>query len=275
MKRNLIAFLVMLFPVLALTPKVAGAQQVSDTMRQAIIEEYGKRAVSENTGALNVPQTGLTPYERDSREVAQQLKVVSDNEDLNYIIMKGDTLTIAFKDRDQINRAAYKVSEAGEVFLPLLGPVKVVDLNRKQARERIDAMLKEYIRDPKTAIAVNTDGRVMIFGAVGRPGIFNMSGKMSVMESILSAGGYNKQTAELASVIIIRGPAEKPILLKVNLKKMVTRGDRSEDVNVKPGDFIFVPTSFISNLEKFWGTFYGYLMQWYGLGGEPFIDGNP
>ena len=55
---------------------------------------------------------------------------------------------------------------------------------------------------------------------------------------------------------------------------MITRGDRTEDINVKPGDFIYVPTSFISNLEKFWNTTYGYLMQWYGLGGNTPITGN-
>jgi hypothetical protein len=69
-------------------------------------------------------------------------------------------------------------------------------------------------------------------------------------------------------VIVIRGPVEKPLILKLNLKKMVQRGDRTDDILVKPGDFIYVPNSFISNLEKFWNTAYGYLLQWYGLGGQ-------
>jgi len=135
-------------------------------------------------------------------------------------------------------------------------------------------MMKEYIRDPRVVIAINTEGRVMIFGAVGAPGIYNMINKMTVMEAILSAGGYLKQSAEMGSVIVIRGPAEKPVILKLNLKKMLTRGDRTEDISVKPGDFVYVPTSFISNLERFWDVANGFLMRWYGLGGKEPVAGD-
>ncbi|MBF0485993.1 MAG: polysaccharide biosynthesis/export family protein [Candidatus Omnitrophica bacterium] len=249
---------------------------VSDSMRQDMVLEYGRKLNMEDKMSVSAPQgsaTPVNPYAKEGQQMEAQLQVIADNEDASYTIVAGDTLTISFKDRDQTNRAAYKVSPAGEVFFPLLGPVKVAGLNRKQARDRMDAMMKEYIRDPRLAIAINTDGRIMIFGAVGTPGIYNMVNKMSVMEALLAAGGYYKQTAEMGSVIVIRGSSEKPVLLKLNLKKMITRGDRSEDIPVKPGDFIYVPTSFISNLESFWNTANGLIVRWYTLGGsQPVVN---
>ncbi|NTV29083.1 MAG: hypothetical protein HGA80_03270 [Candidatus Omnitrophica bacterium] len=260
----------------AYMPGLARAQApLADDMRKLQRDEYGKRVLERNPDfAAPTGATPVNPYANESQQIAGQLQIISDNEDVNYFITQGDTLSIAFRDRDQTNRAAYKVSQAGEVFMPLVGPVKVAGLNRRQARESIDLMMKEYIREPKVVIAINTDGRVMIFGAVGAPGIYSMTSKMSVMEAILSAGSFLKQTAELASVIVIRGPVEKPVILKLNLKKMIARGDRTDDIAVKPGDFIYVPTTFISNLEKFWNTMYGHLMTWYGLGGNAPITGN-
>jgi len=206
-------------------------------------------------------------YAREGEQLASQLQVISDNEDVSYTIVEGDTLAVSFKDRAQMNRAAYKVSSTGEIYMPLLGAVKVAGLNRKQARERVDMMLKEYIRDPQAHIVINAEGRVMVFGAVSGPGIYDLNSKMSVMETILKAGGAIKASAEMGSVIVIRGPVEKPMILKLNLKKMITRGDRSEDILVKPGDFIYIPTTVISNLDSFWNTASNLLMRWYGLGG--------
>jgi protein involved in polysaccharide export with SLBB domain len=238
---------------------------VSDAIRQDMILDYGKKVRDDNAAGLAQQQS--SPYAREGEQLASQLQVISDNEDVNYTIVEGDTLAVSFKDREQTNRAAYKVSSTGEIFMPLLGAVKLAGLNRKQARERIDMMLKEYIREPATHIAINAEGRVMAFGAVVNPGIYNLTSKMSVMEIILAAGGQIKQTAEMGSVIVIRGPVEKPMILKLDLKKMITRGDRSEDLLVKPGDFIYIPTTFISNLDSFWNTASNLLMRWYGLGG--------
>lgn len=242
---------------------------VSEGIRQQSVMEYGKKVLAE--GQLQQVQTNS--YERDTRELASQLQIVSDNEDVNYIVVSGDTLTIAFNDRGQMVRAAYKVSQSGEIFLPLVGSVKVVGLNRRQARERVEAVLKEYIREPRVGMVINTDGRVMIFGAVIQPGMFNMKNKMSVMEAILAAGGFQREKAEMSNVIIIRGPVEKPTILKLNLKKMILKGDRTDDIAVKPGDFIYLPTTVISSLERFWDTASGFLMRWYGLGGsQPIKD---
>ena len=43
---------------------------------------------------------------------------------------------------------------------------------------------------------------------------------------------------------------------------------------IKPGDFVYVPMTFISNLDVFWGTMSKYLMWWYGLGGNQPVQGN-
>ena len=247
---------------------------VGETTRQTMISEYGKNILAENQAGLDPKPPAHTNYDREREQIANQLTLFTENEDIKYIIVEGDTLTISFKDRDQLNRAAYKVNQSGEIFIPVCGNVKVSGLNRRQARDRVEQMIREYIRDPKVVITINTDGKVMIFGAVNSPGVLEIKPQWTLLEAILSAGGFNRQTAELSSVIVMRGPMEKRSMLKLNLKKLVTKGDGSDNIYVKPGDFVYVPMSFISNLDVFWGTMSKYLMWWYGLGGNQPVSGN-
>jgi len=248
---------------------------VSESTRQTMITEYGKNILAENAAGLDPKTPAHSDYDREREQIANQLTLFTENEDTRYIIVEGDTLTISYKDRDQINRAAYKVNQTGEIFIPVCGNVKVSGLNRRQARDRVDQMIREYIREPKAAITINTDGKVMIFGAVNAPGVLEIKPQWTVLEAILSAGGFNRQSAEMSSVILMRGPMEKRSIMKLNLKKLVTRGDGGDNIYVKPGDFIYVPMTFVSNLDAFWGTMSKYLMWWYGLGGgQPIVDNN-
>ncbi len=280
-KRFLLFFMSVMLVVSILfsgMPLAAEAPQplsVNEATRQTMITEYGKDIMAKSAAALNPQPPVQQNYDRERDQIANQLTLFTENEDIKYIIVEGDTLTISYKDRDQISRAAYKVSETGEIFVPVCGSIKVAGLNRRQARERVEMMLKEYIRDPRVLISINTDGKVMIFGAVLSPGVLEIRPKWTVLEAILSSGGFNRQTAELASVIVMRGPMEKRSMLKLNLKKLVTKGDASDNIFIKPGDFVYVPMTLISNLDAFWGTMSKYLMWWYGLGGgQPVVNGN-
>ncbi|MBF0619751.1 MAG: polysaccharide biosynthesis/export family protein [Candidatus Omnitrophica bacterium] len=247
---------------------------IADATRASMVEDYGRKVLTDSAGGQAVPSPAQSFYEAERRQMDGQLELITENEDTKYTIVPGDTLTIGYKDRDQIVRAAYKVSQAGEIYIALVGNVKLAGLARREARERLDMILRDYIRDPQVSVGVNTDGRIMIFGAVGVPGIYEVKNKMSVMESILGAGGFDRKSAEMASVIIIRGSVEKPTILKLNLKKMVQRGDRTDDIPVKPGDFVYIPTSFISNLETFWNDTQSVLMKWYTLGGSQPVKNN-
>ena len=249
------------------------ALNVGESTRQTMISEYGKEIMARSAQGSNPPPVSQV-YDKEREQIANQLMLFTENEDIKYIIVEGDTLTINYKDRDQANRAAYKVSQTGEIFIPVCGNVKVAGLNRRQARERVDLMLKEYIRDPRVTMTINTDGKVMIFGAVMNPGVLEIKPQWTVLEAILSAGGFNRQSAEMSSVILMRGPMEKRSILKINLKKLITRGDASDNIYIKPGDFVYVPMTFISNLDVFWGTMSKYLMWWYGLGGNQPVQGN-
>ena len=107
------------------------------------------------------------------------------------------------------------------------------------------------------------------------PGVFDIRPKLTLLEAILMAGGFNRGSAEMSTVLIIRGPPEKQMVFKLNLKKLITKGDQSDNIYVKPGDFVYVPMTMISNVESFVGSITKYLTMWYGFGGgQPFTAGG-
>lgn len=214
-------------------------------------------------------------YTSEEMLMMQQMEIITGDEETRYIIVPGDTVTVIFHDRNDLNTGVYQVSATGDIYLPLAGTVTISGLNRKEARERINEVLGEYIRYSNAKIQINNAGRIMVLGAVNGPGMYNLQKNLTVMEAILFAGGY-ADGSELKSVVVMRGPVDKPVLVRVDLNKMVTKGDRTDNIFVKPGDIVFVPTTFVSNLETFFDRIYFYFLKWQGLGGQELIKaGEP
>jgi len=218
-----------------------------------------------------VIDTDSEPYVREREIILKQLEIITGDEETRYVIMPGDTLDISYTDRSEVVKAVYQVSSEGEIIMPLAGVIKLSGMNRKQVREKINAYLKEYIRYPNVQVFVNISGRYMVAGEVSGPGVFRLRPNLTVMEAILGAG-FDKDETNLKSVLVMRGSYDNPVVERLNLKKMMKKGDRTDNIFVKPGDFIYVPKKFIGNIEKFVSTVYRYVAAYYGLGripGEP------
>jgi len=211
------------------------------------------------------------PYVREREVIIRQLRIITGDEETRYIIVPGDTLDISFKDRSEDNEGVYQVSSEGEIHMPLIGAAKVAGINRKQVREKLNAYYSEYIRHPKVQVQVNVSGRYMVAGEVASPGVYRIRSNLTVMEAILAAD-FDRDKVNLKSIMVMRGSYDKPIAKRLNLLKMIKKGDRTDNIFVKPGDFIYVPKRFIANVEKFIDNVYRYVSAYYGLGripGEP------
>ncbi|MBF0483490.1 MAG: polysaccharide biosynthesis/export family protein [Candidatus Omnitrophica bacterium] len=220
------------------------------------------------------PIDDKTDYGQEKDSVIGQLKVITENEDTTNKIVPGDELRISYNDRSKKEKAIYRVSEKGEIFMPLLGSTKITDLNRKQAREMLNSMLQEYIRNPELELDINAEGKYMLIGAVGAPGMYKIKPGLTLMEALLD-GHYDRSRANLNSVIVIRGQNTKPTIMRLDIHKMIKRGDRTDNIVLKPGDLIHVPTSFIHNFNIFKDAVLKYVLDYYTLGGGNVLKDAP
>lgn len=165
----------------------------------------------------------------------------------------------------------------GTFIFPLLGRVAGTGFTPKQ----LEALLTEklgrgFIRNPEVSVNVQEyrSKTVMVMGAVGRPGMYPLSGSLRLMEMLAKAGIGNNAGAEI-QIIRPLVPTERPILpaeigagnsaettaqaeiLKVDLGA-IQRGDLDANIHLRPNDTVFVPAParfFVSGKARSSGSF--------------------
>jgi len=86
-------------------------------------------------------------------------------------------------------------------------------------------------------------GSVNVIGAVMRPGPYSMTGERRLVEAILAAGGPT-ESANLGKVKIIRQrPDGGVLMMEVNFKRYIDKGDIRHNPIVLPNDTVSIPSS--------------------------------
>ena len=80
---------------------------------------------------------------------------------------------------------------------------------------------------------------IYVLGAVTTPRFIEYRRGMTVMEAIIEAGGFTK-FAKQNDVNIIRREGDKETSLSVKAKDLIADGELSQNVLLKPGDYIIV-----------------------------------
>jgi polysaccharide export outer membrane protein len=191
----------------------------------------------------------------------------------SYPIGPGDLLEITVYEAPDLNRSL-RVSEDGEVALPLIGTVQAARLSPRELELVIQEMLrlKEIMKDPHVNVFIRElqSQAVSVVGAVRRPGVFQVRRAKSLLEILslaeglandagdtiivmraetfprtaTASGGPADGTPEAASdVIPPSAPIEEhagPGTAVINLKDLLESGDPSLNVAVYPGDIVKV-----------------------------------
>lgn len=100
-----------------------------------------------------------------------------------------------------------RVNATGVVGLPLIGAVMLGGLTASQAEKLIaKKYAAEYLQDPQISLFIKefTTQRITIEGAVAKPGIYPVTGQLTLLRALALAGG-GAQFAALNEVMLFRG----------------------------------------------------------------------
>ncbi|HEY0868609.1 MAG TPA: SLBB domain-containing protein [Fimbriimonas sp.] len=88
-----------------------------------------------------------------------------------------------------------------------------------------------------------TETKIAVMGQVNRPGQYPLPEvkKLSALDALSLAGGQS-QTGDIGKAGIIRVVNGKATVLPVNLDQMMRTKDLAQNVNLEPGDVLYVPT---------------------------------
>ncbi|MGE5172732.1 MAG: XrtA/PEP-CTERM system exopolysaccharide export protein [Betaproteobacteria bacterium] len=100
---------------------------------------------------------------------------------------------------------------------------------------------EDIVIEPNDAIFIPAyvDKNVYIMGAVAAPKAIEYRESLTVMEAILGAGGFTK-FASPNDTIIYRKENNREMTIKVKAKRLMSDGDLTQNVMLKPGDYIVV-----------------------------------
>jgi polysaccharide biosynthesis/export protein len=162
--------------------------------------------------------------------------------DEEYRLGKGDEISIDFPGRTDLT-AKLVVGPDGRITLPLAGDVVMAGRTRGEAAKAIDDALASYYTNLAAQVTVTkyTSNKVLVLGAVEKPGEITFDGNPTLLEALSRAGletGPNKAARIPERCAIYRGQNE---VVWVDLKKLIDSGNAMADLRLRRDDVVYVP----------------------------------
>ena len=121
----------------------------------------------------------------------------------DYRIGPQDLLEINVFEAPELNRTV-RVSENGEVSLPLLGGIQVVRMSARELENALATRLREFLKDPHVSVMVTAieSHPISVIGEVNKPGVFQVRGSKTLLEMLSLAQGLAPDAGD--EVLVMR-----------------------------------------------------------------------
>lgn len=122
-----------------------------------------------------------------------------------YRLGAGDTVSVAVFGVDSLS-GEQQIDAAGNVTMPLIGPVPAAGLTTQELGVRLAAQLNQrYLQRPQVVVALKNAvaKTVTVDGSVGAPGLYPVMDRTSLLKTIAMAHGAS-EGANLKKVVVFR-----------------------------------------------------------------------
>jgi protein involved in polysaccharide export with SLBB domain len=165
-----------------------------------------------------------------------------------YVVEPGDVLLIQPADFDSPLRLPgdQAVLPDGTVSLGRYGSLVAAGKTVEQIQAEVRALLEAQMREVGpivVRVVVRASKVFYVLGEVNAPGAFPLTGRETVLDALLIAGGLNDRSSR-RNIILSRPshPGDCPTVLPVCYDRIVQLGDTATNYQLAPGDRLFVPT---------------------------------
>jgi polysaccharide export outer membrane protein len=155
------------------------------------------------------------------------------------------------------------VSSQGTVNVPFIGSVKAEGLTISQLENSVTKPLAaDFFVNPEVNIVISEYHSLQYYisGAVGSPGLYEMKSKATLLVLIAKAGGASAQHGNIAYIL---HPSSDHTAskkgnhtlfsdkdpLKIDLNKLLDKGDMSQNIELQTGDVVYIPLQSSQNLS--------------------------
>jgi len=142
----------------------------------------------------------------------------------------------------------------GYISLNGVGEIYAAGKTIPELTETIQTAYSKILHDPVVHITLKDFERPYFtaLGQVGKPGKYDLRGETTLTQGVALAGGFTTKGAKTSQVLLFRQVSDDWIeVRKIDVKKMLNGKDLREDVHLRAGDMIYVPTSIYSKVEPY------------------------
>jgi len=178
--------------------------------------------------------TDTVPRQRDGSVLVKMQSSV-------YVVKKGDLIELSVLGYPEFQTST-TVKESGAIIVPLLGEIQAAGQTKQQLTEIIRKKLAEFVKgEPEITIGISNPAnqKISVLGAVTRQDNYPVTGELSLLEILSTAGGPTIE-ADLSRVrILYNGNTNDQ--QEVDLSTFLEMGNTEGVPKVQPGDVVYIP----------------------------------
>jgi protein involved in polysaccharide export with SLBB domain len=156
----------------------------------------------------------------------------------DYVIGPGDELLIQIWGQVTLD-SRFTVDRSGSIYIPKVGTIRVAGLPFGQLQDYIKAHLSRNFRnfDLNVNLGELRSIQVFVVGQAKRPGSYTISSLSTLVNALFVTGGPNAR----GSLRHIQLKRAGKVLVDFDLYALLQNGDKSSDMQLLPGDVIYIP----------------------------------
>jgi polysaccharide export outer membrane protein len=193
--------------------------------------------------ANRAPETSAVPNQATATFLQLPQVAAAPATSQDYRIGPNDTLSVNVFQVPDLSLQKVKVDASGRILFPLVGSLTAVGKTTSQLADEITTRLSErYLQNPQVTVMVDeaVSQKVTVDGAVTQAGVFELSGRTSLLQAVAMARGPARD-ANLKRVAVFRTVEGRRMAAVFDLDAI--RAGRAEDPEIRGDDIVVVDGS--------------------------------
>jgi polysaccharide biosynthesis/export protein len=169
-----------------------------------------------------------------------------------YEIENSDVLDLQFEFTPDFNQTV-TVQPDGFVTLKEIGDIQVQGKTVPEIKEKLQQAYSKILAKPEVTVYLRDFNKpyFLALGQVARPGKYDLRGDTTVAAAVAMAGGFTGEAKHSQVLVFRRVNDNWSSVTKIDLKHMLKSRTLNEDLQLRPGDMVYVPQNTISKIKAF------------------------
>jgi polysaccharide biosynthesis/export protein len=194
--------------------------------------------------ALRPASTGVSNATNDDPKLQHR--------DPRYQLCRSDVLELSFPLSPEFDQTV-TVQPDGYITLHGAGSVYVEGQTLPQVSRSIRDAYAGVLHDPIITVDLKDFEKpyFIVGGQVVHAGKYELRGDTTVIQAVEIAGGFTDQSKHSEVWVFRRVSDDWVESHRINVKNMLRSGKLTEDMDLEPGDMVYVPKNRISKIQRY------------------------